>query len=265
MNTPAFDASLNCVVEDPTVTNDDLELFHALIMSKLSQRLSTEVAYMQHAPDHRKYADLIAKEIRAFGGNTLSNVLLRAGEGPSYHDIVCDVAKAVRAPFNRRSPVDRIERSILETVCAKGWEQMSEEERRELLDRVRRPNLASLKGGSVVACQYILRVGGFASYQLMLRVANGIAWAAVGHGLPLAVNAGLAKAMSVGIGPAAWAASTLLTLHQIAGPSYKVIIPSVIHVGALRLRQSLVRCPKCKAEVTEDSAFCSECGTGLQS
>ena len=142
---------------------------------------------------------------------------------------------------------------------------MSEEERRELLDQIRRPNLASLKGGSVVACQYVLRAGGFASYQLMLRVANAIAWATVGHGLSLVANATLAKTMSYALGPPAWAASTLLTLYQISGPSYKVIIPSVVHIAGLRLKQSLVHCPKCKAEVTEDSAFCSECGTGLQS
>ena len=265
MNTMAYDMTLNGVLEHPSVTNDDLDFLHVLIMRKLSQGLSTEVAYMRHAGDHRRYSDLIAKEIRAFGGNTMANLLLRGGEGPSYHEIVCEVAKALKAPFNRRSAVNRIERSILETVCTKAWEQMSEEERRELLDQIRSPNLTSLKGGSIVACQYILRAGGFASYQLMLRVANKIAWAAVGRGLPLAVNATLAKSMSVAIGPVAWAASTLLTLHQIAGPSYKVIIPSVIHVAGLRIKQSLVRCPKCEAEVTQGSAFCSECGAELQS
>lgn len=266
MHIHAYDADLNPVLEHPSITNDDLDPLHTFIKRKpLSEWLSIDPAYKQHCPNHRQYTGAICREIRAYGGNSIINVFFRSDGAPAYKPVVCEVAKAVKAPFNRSSPVDRIERSILETLTPKVWIKMSKEEQRAILEQIGRPNLACLKGGSVIACQYILRAGGFASYQLMLRVANAIAWAAVGHGLPFAVNAALAKTMSYGLGPPAWAVSTLLTLYQIADRSNKVIIPSVVHIAGLRLKQSLVHCTNCDADVAEGSAFCSECGTRLQS
>ena len=260
MNTLAYDATLNPVLERAKIP--ELAPLVGLIMPKVSETLSLEDAYKRHFPRHTEYPDLIAAEIRRFGGNTFAN--LARGGGPAYHKIACDVAKVLKAPFNSKRTIEEIETSILATVCERAWEKMSEEERREVLDQIGRPNLAFVKGGSVMACQAILRAGGFATYQLMLIVVNAIVTAAAGRGLPFVINWLAAKWLSVAIGPVGWAASTLLTLNQFAGPSYKVIIPSVIHVAGLRLQQSLVHCPNCDAVVADASAFCPECGAEVK-
>ena len=139
MNTVAFDPNLNPVID--AASNDELDVLHALIKTKLSETLSIQEAYKKHYPDHQKYADLIAREIRDFGGNSVANVV--RGKGPAYHDIVCDVAKA---------------------------------------------------------------------------------------------------------------------LIQIAGPTYKVTIPSVAYVAMLRKAQGILRCTKCEAVVDGGFRFCPACG-----
>lgn len=256
MHTLAYDATLNPVLE--RATTPELAPLVALIMRKLSEELSLEDPYKRHFPDHEKYPDLIAEEIRRFGGNTFAN--LARGGGPAYHEIACDVAKALKAPHNKMRAIEEIEASILATVCERAWEKMSEEERREILGQIGRPNLAFVKSGSVMACQAILRAGGFATYRLMLIVVNRIVTAAAGRGLPFVINWLAAKGLSITISPVAWAASTLMTLNQIAGPSYRVIIPCVVHVAGLRLQQSLVHCPNCDAVVADACVFCPECG-----
>ena len=257
MNTVAFDRNLNPVLDE--AGSAGAAPLAAMITSKLTQTLTVEPAYVRHNPDHSMYADLIAAHFRRYGGNTFANVF--RGHGPSYRDIACEVAKAVKAPFNRERPIEDIEASILATVCETAWREMPEDDRRELLEKVSKPNLTFLKGGSAMAVQALLRAGNFATYKFTLIIANAVVTAAVGRGLPFAANWLAMKGLCVVIGPVGWAASTLLTLNQCAGPAYRVIIPGVIHIASLRLMQSHVQCSNCDAAVLDSLAFCPECGT----
>ncbi|MDE0450582.1 MAG: hypothetical protein OXI90_02300 [Gammaproteobacteria bacterium] len=254
-----YDSSLNPVLS--RANTHELAPLHDLVMSKpFSEMLSITESYLRHKSDHAQYANEIASEIRRFGGNTFAN-LARGGRGPSYHEIVCDVATALKVPFNKARPVEDIEEAILTTVCEKAFESMTPEERLELLGKIGKPNLSFLKGGSVMALQAILRAGGFRSYQLMLIVANAVVTTAIGRGLPVVINWLAVKGLSIAIGPIGWAASVLTTLNQLAGPSHRVIIPSVIHVAGLRLQHKLRPCPNCSALVPDSFSFCNECGT----
>ena len=74
------------------LTVEDLQFLVDLILNKLSNYLSNNDVYKTYAPRHSMYADVIAQEIRCYGGNSFAN-LFRGGEGPSYSEIVCDIAK----------------------------------------------------------------------------------------------------------------------------------------------------------------------------
>ncbi len=257
MNIIDYDHGLNDVLK--RATNDELDVLHAVIMKKkITETLSIEDGYRRYYPDHGQYVDLIAREIRAFGGNTFANCA--RGTGPSYHEIVCDVATTLKVPFNKARPIEDVETAILTTVCEKAFESMTPEERLELLRKIGKSNLSFVKGGSAMALQAILRAGGFGTYQLMLIVANAVVKAAIGRGLPVVINWLAAKGLSIAIGPIGWTASVLTTLNQLAGPSHRVTIPSVIHVAGLRLQQKLRQCPSCSALLPDSFSFCNECG-----
>lgn len=253
------DPNLNPVLIQ--ATTPELAPLHDLIMSKpFSEMLSVTDSYRRHKPDHAQYADEIASELRRFGGNTFAN-LARGGHGPLWHEVDCGVATTLKVPFNKARPVEDIEEAILRTASEKAIELMTAEECLDLLSKIAKPNLSCLKGGSVIALQAILRAGGFRSYQLMLIVANALVKAAIGRGLPVVINWLAAKGLSIAIGPIGWTASVMTTLNQLAGPSHRVIIPSVIYVAGLRLQQRLRQCPNCSALLPDSFSFCNECGS----
>ena len=257
----SYDFSLNPVLEK--ATNEDLQYLVEIINKTITNSLESDELYKKYNPDHKKYVNVIASEIRSFGGNTIANVF-RGGKGPEYKEIVCDVADKLKAPYRKESSIEKIEDSILETVLTQALEKMSESEKQELLKEFGDGKNYSLAGpGLTTAFITIFRMGGFKSYQLTLIIANAIVKAVLGHGLRLGANAGLTKIMSILTGPIGWVITGIWTLIDIAGPATRVTIPAVIYVAMLRKKYNTPICPHCNQMIAIGTKFCPECGTAL--
>lgn len=261
-NTESFDKDLNPVLE--IASTDDLDALVGYITKKgvISEALARSDAYKKYSPEHTQYADLIAEEIRDMGGNTFANCY--RGYGPAYHEIVCDVAKKIGAPFNEKRDIETIENAILEKILEQALEEMTEQEKQEMLEAI--GEKASFNKGSIssAALLTLFRAGGFKSYQLLMIIANAIAKAILGRGLTLAGNALLVRVASVATGPLGWAVTGIWAAADIAGPAYRVTIPCVVHIAMLRKKYNSAICPKCDAYIPDTTAkFCTECGNKL--
>ena len=201
--------------------------------------------------------------MRDFGGNTFANKF--RGEGPPYYKIVGKVAKKLKAPFNNSQDIETIENSILATILEKAWKKMTEEERKELMREMGISNKSALKGASAGIFQAIFKAGGFKSYQLTTIIANKIAKLILGRGLAFGTVGNLMKLSKILSGPVGWAITSIWTIIDIAGPSYKVTIPSVIHVAFLRKMQNSTFCSGCSVYLEKkDINFCPNCGEELK-
>jgi len=58
--------------------------------------------------------------------------------------------------------------------------------------------------------------------------------AMIGRGLSFAGGAALTRSMAILTGPIGWAITGVWTAVDIAGPAYRVTIPAVIQIAALR-------------------------------
>lgn len=259
-NTAVFDGDLNPVLE--IANSDDLSPLVEYLLDKVSEDLTASDVYAKHQPNHEKYADLIAREIRDMGGNSFANVW--RGEGPAYHEIVCDVASKLKAPYNKNKSIEDIENSILETILVTAVDSMSEDEKRELLNEMGGKGGPSKAGLTSAAFVAIFRAGGFYSYQLTLIIANQIARAILGHGLKFATNTVLVRYASILSGPVGIAIAGIWTAIDIAGPAYKVTIPCVVHVSMLRKKLNSLSCDGCGAILPDTTMkFCPECGNAI--
>ncbi len=259
-NTEIFDKDINPILE--ISDSDDLQPLVEYVSKKISQDLTDHDCYKENSPNHTYYADLIAKEIRDMGGNSFANVW--RGEGPSYYEMVCDVADKLKAPYNKKKTIADIENSILETILTTAIESMSEAEKNDLLKEMGDKGSFSKGGLSTTAFIGIFRAGGFYSYQLTLIIANQIARMVLGHGLQLAANVGIVRVASVLAGPIGWAIGGLWTAIDLAGPAYKVTIPCVIHIAMLRKKFNAFSCDNCDAILPDTTVkFCPECGSKM--
>lgn len=230
----SYDNDLNPVLE--RASDADLLPLVEYMLKKLSNGIDTDERYKSDPKKPTSYADLIADEIRLFGGNTFAN-MARGGVGVPYREVVCDVADKMKVSYNKASTVERIELLIVQKIFEDSIEKMTEEDRQRLIKDL---GIRGIPVGSsaTMIMQAIIKMGGFKSYQIAVIVANSIAKFILGRGLSFAANASLTKIMSIFAGPLGWVISSLWTLIDIAGPSYKTTIPCVIHVAMLRQKQN---------------------------
>ena len=228
MSITVYDNDLNPIIEK--ASNEELQFLVDVLTKTMTNGLNSTEEYKQFSPDHRKYANLIAKEIREFGGNSFVNVWRK--EGPAYKEIVCDVAKALKAPFNKESSIERIETSILETIL-KEFEKENKFEWKNLTG----PSLTTAILG-------LFNAGGFASYQLAVMITKAIATSIFHTTLPFVAYTTLTKSLSIVFGPIGWIITGAWAAVDIAGPAKRITIPCVIYIAMLRKRaeQKLLGC-----------------------
>lgn len=250
-----YDKDLNPLLKK--CSNDELDTLVQYILKKgnLSEGLSTDEQYEKYYPNHTKYSDLIADEIRLFGGDTFAN-MFRGKDGPSYKEVACDVASKLDADCDDDMEIEEIEQKIILKFFEKSWEKMSDEDKRNffkgikdevvLLDDVIKDDILSMiemidKKKLVIAFplplfQLLVAMSGFGFYKMSVIVANAVARAVLGSGLTLAGNATLTRLLGIFAGPIGWAISAVLMLPVISSPAFRVTIPCVLHIAMLRAR-----------------------------
>ncbi|HDR9140963.1 ubiquinol-cytochrome C chaperone family protein [Burkholderia vietnamiensis] len=252
--------------------------------------LSNDVcARLVKCKERRVYSEfdrsLIGQEIRAFGGNTLTNayrdvrnsipfgtlldkVLPDVGTTIAYDEVVKDVASHLKVAFDKKDDLLVVEDGILRKILRDSFEKMSPEERADVLKELNVSDISMLKPAAGAAFIAAGRMGGFATYKLSLIVANAVSKALLGRGLPLAMNATLARTIGVLLGPIGWVVTGVWTLADMASPAYRVTVPCVIQLAYMR-QKAIVEahtkaCPSCGARNEHASRFCAECGQAFQ-
>lgn len=222
------------------VASEDLHGLVEFLTGQRNQGLTQTERYKSHSPDHNRYWREIATEIQTFGGNSVSN--LYRGTGTYYRDILYDVCDRLKVNYNKGSSILSIEGNLLQKALADTFEELDSEQRAALLEALGKENASKLgANAAVAAAQMLLRAGGFATYKWALIVVNGIIGSigkhTVGKGLALGANALLARSLSVAVGPVGLALTTTWTAYDLAGPAYRVTVPSVLYIAALRLKK----------------------------
>ncbi len=201
---------------------------------RFTEELTTSDVYKTYSPDHQKYWELIAAEVQCFGANTFAT-MFRGGKGVLYKEVLMDVCDKMKVNYSKDSSAEKIENNLLMKILTDALEKMTPAELKELAEAVGIKNVSAMNAEAFVGVfQAVFRAGGFKSYQLTLVIVNAILKALIGRGLSFAGNAALTRTMAVLTGPIGWIITGIWTAVDIASPAYRVTIPSVIQIAALR-------------------------------
>lgn len=199
--------------------------------TRYTESLTGDEAFKAANGDYRQVWQQIGAELQHFGGDSLVNFFRR--NGVLYNEILIDVCKKIGVKTDFSAETVDIEQAMLAKLFQDSWEKMSEIERANIRTQLKIDgNLAS--GAALTAIIAAIRVGGFMSYQVSLIVANAVARALLGRGLALAANAGLVRAIGLFAGPVGMAITALLTVPALTGPAYRVTLPAVVQIAAMR-------------------------------
>ena len=203
--------------------------------TRWTEKLTKTENYKMYYPDRLQLmADDIAEELQLYGGNTFINIL--RGHGVEYRELLIDVCKRLKVNFNKESSIEMIEYNLLQKILLDSLENMTIEELKKILDEMNIPTQGYGKQAFVAALQMAIKRGGFSAYKIAVIVANAVSRALIGRGLTIAANAAITRWLSVFAGPIGWTVTAIWTAIDIAGPAYRVTIPSVVQIAYMRIK-----------------------------
>jgi uncharacterized protein YaaW (UPF0174 family) len=205
--------------------------------TRWTEGLTITENYKTYYPNQLQFmAEDIAKELQLFGGNTFMNLL--RGEGVSYRELLTDVCDKMDVNYNPDASIEMIEYNLLQKILIDSLDNMDVEDLKKMIEEMNLPNQGFGKQAMIGALQIAIKRGGFNSYRIAVIVANAISKALLGRGLTLAANATLTKWLSIFAGPIGWSVTAIWTAIDIAGPAYRVTIPSVIQIAYMRIKMN---------------------------
>ena len=201
---------------------------------RLTEELSQNSEYKRYSPDHSQYWREIAAEVQCFGANSFATIF-RGGEGVPYREVLTDVCDHLKVNYNSNSNIEKIENNLLMSILERALEEMSQSEIRDLANELGIKNMSNLNAQMMTGIfQKVFTMGGFKSYQLTVIIVNAIMKALIGRGLSFGGNILLTRTVGILTGPIGWAITAVWTLVDIAGAAYRVTVPSVILIAAMR-------------------------------
>ncbi|GGE43285.1 hypothetical protein GCM10007421_16860 [Halopseudomonas oceani] len=180
-------------------------------------------------------AEKIASYLCRMGSNDFATVF-RGGQGVGYSEIVFDVGRKLKVKVNESNSIEENEKAIIEKLFADALDQMSEDEKRELMGSIgiTKMDVPFGSAGTILVQQLARHYGGFAVYKSSLILANMVSRAVLGRGLTFAANAAISRTIGMAIGPIGWIVTGAWLAIDLAGPAYRKTVPAVLHVAMLR-------------------------------
>lgn len=220
--------------------NDDLEFLVSLLTHdpkdgslRWSETLTGTDEYKRHHPDHQQYWQAIAAEVQTFGANSFASVL-RGGKGVTYRELLCDACDNMKVNYSKKTSTENIELNMLLKVLETSLSEMSPDELNEFASGMEIELTNPTPELILMAIQIAIRASGFAAYRLAVVVVSTVAKALLGRGLQFGAFVLLTRAISVLAGPVGWALSSLWLATDLAGPAYRITIPSCLFIAYMR-------------------------------
>ena len=205
---------------------------------RLTEQLTNTDDYLLYYPlQLGMMADTIAGELRKYGSNTVKTFVSQ-GEPDTYEVILQRVCRKMNVYTEEQASVPEVERSLLTTVCEQTTRKLTEGELRDLADDLgiqhKRVSRQVLVGVLMTAIRSNVRIFARLSYYVATRVATML----LGRSIMSLGIGNIGRMLGIASGPAGWAALTAWTISDIASPAYRVCVPAVIQVAAMRMSQT---------------------------
>lgn len=195
--------------------------------TRYAESLTDDDEFKAAKGDYKKVWEKIAGELQHFGGDSVVNLF--RGTGVKYKEILTDVCKKINVKTDFTAKTIKIEQALLAKLIEKSWEEMSEQEQDDLRKELNiDPSLSSIS--ALFAIINSINLGGKVAYTISLIVAQSVSAALLGRSVVIIANGGLGRLA----GPIGLAITALLTIPMLTGPAYRVTLPSVIQVAAMR-------------------------------
>lgn len=228
------------------VKSEDLDdLVRCLIYDKDNERrwmqtLTNKELFKKHYPDHHQYWREIAAEIQSFGGNTIFNFF--RGKGVLYKEVLTDVCDKMRVAHDKNNSTIELENCLLLKILEDAVKKMTPEELKKFGASLGKGVFDGVTSETAEAMLKTIFISSLASYQLSFMVAKATVQAFLETGLHAARMLGnvfMPRAFGAIIGPIGLVITGLWAAVGAAGPAYKVTVPAVILVAALRKKRSM--------------------------
>lgn len=200
-------------------TDEELGMMVELLCSKVSCDLEKNC---RHVP-------AIVNEFQRMGGNSFANVW--RGYGVTYSEIVRDVANCVGADVRGCCDIGQMEWSIVEHLIEQAEEKMSQEEREEFYQELRKQSGIHFKSiKDLFRDQAIYHAVRLIIIQVIVRQIL------VKVGIKSAATLVTGRLVTILAGPVGWVIGGIWTAIDIVGPAYSVTVPGVMLVAMIRAR-----------------------------
>ena len=212
----------------------DLLTFDKKGRYRISEQLTNSDAYLQNYPDNmRGMTAELAEELQKFGTNSIMT-LIHDGRPDSYESIVRRVCKKMYIDVTNEDDAVTMERKLLEKICEKSFNNMSNEELRSYAqeagvfkkDLSRKALIASLMS-ALRYCPHILKsvVRRVLAHAISMLGSRAIGMA----GLRVTE-----RVLGVATGPVGWIVLTAWSVWDLASPAYRIVIPAVLLIAIMR-------------------------------
>jgi uncharacterized protein YaaW (UPF0174 family) len=185
-------------------------------------------------------AHLLAKEIRAFGSNSIASIV-RRGEPIPYLEVALDVAKKLGVKnVSKASSEAEIEKAILLGLLSKSFKDKSPDEILKMLKdfgyTIDSKTQSLIKGATDKDTLVKVLMTSFGTLAIARTVSSALTPTIAVGGAFILGSSVIARAPAL-LNPLGIAISAIWAGYDASGPAYRVTIPAIAHIAFIRQTQ----------------------------